>query len=87
MGLSGRGESKKVEINWNVNTDYIKKKDLNSPRKLSAEAEKELALVERKLQDTHLDHIDLKMAYILVILPSTISPTGILMQREDYIFD
>ena len=43
-------------------------KDLNSPRKLSAEPE-ELALVERKLQDTHLHHIDPKMAYILVILP------------------
>lgn len=33
-------------------------KDLNSPKKLSAEAEKELALVERKLQDTHQDRID-----------------------------
>lgn len=62
-------------------------KDLNSPRKLSAEAEKELALVERKLQDTHLDRIDPKMACILVILPSTHSPTGILMQREDYILE
>ena len=62
-------------------------KDLNSPRKLSAEAEKELTLVERKLQDTHLDRIDPKMACILVILPSTHSPTGILMQREDYILE
>ena len=62
-------------------------KDLNSPRKLSAEAEKELTLEERKLQDTHLDHIDPKMACILVILPSTHSPTGILMQREDYILE
>lgn len=62
-------------------------KDLNSPRKLSAEAEKELALVERKLQDTHLDRIDPKMACVLVILPSTHSPTGILMQREDYILE
>ena len=61
-------------------------KDLNSPRKLSAEPE-ELALVERKLQDTHLDHIDPKMACILVILPSTHSPTGILMQREDYFLE
>jgi hypothetical protein len=62
-------------------------KDLNSPRKLSAEAEKELALIERKLQDTHLDHIDPKMACILVILPSNHFPTGILMQREDYILE
>ena len=42
-------------------------KDLNSPRKLPAEAEKELALVKRKLQDTHLDLLDPKMACILVI--------------------
>jgi hypothetical protein len=62
-------------------------KDLNSQKKLSAEAEKELALVERKLQDTHLDQIKPKMACILVILPSTYSPTGILMQREDYILE
>jgi len=62
-------------------------KDLNSPRKLSAEAEKVLALVERKLQDTHLDRIYRKMACILVILSSTHSPTGILMQREDYILE
>jgi hypothetical protein len=61
--------------------------DLNSLRKLSAEAEEELALVERKLQDTHLDCIDPKMSCILVILPSTHSPTGILMQREDYILE
>jgi hypothetical protein len=60
-------------------------KDLNSLRKLSAKAEKEFALVESKFQDTHLDHINPKMACILVILPSTHSPTGILRQRQDYI--
>ena len=32
-------------------------KDLNSPRKLSVEAEKELALVEKKLQDTIAGYI------------------------------
>ena len=32
-------------------------KDLNSSRKLSAEAEKELALVEKKLQDTIAGYI------------------------------
>jgi hypothetical protein len=62
-------------------------KDLNRPRKLSVDAEKELALVERKFQDTHLDRIDPKMACILVILSSTYSPTGILMQREGYILE
>ena len=30
-------------------------KDLNSPRKLSTEAGKELALIERKLEDIHVD--------------------------------
>ena len=33
-------------------------KDLNSPRKSSAEAERELALVDKKLQDAHMDHLD-----------------------------
>ena len=62
-------------------------KGLNSPRKLSTEAEEELALVERKLQDTHLDLLDPKMACILVILPCTHSHTGMLMQMEDYILE
>ena len=34
-------------------------KDLNSPRELSAEAERELALIEEKLQNTHVDCVDL----------------------------
>lgn len=62
-------------------------KGLHSLRKLSAEAEKELALVKKKSQDTHLDHIDPKMACTLVTLPSTHSPTGILKQREGYILE
>ena len=35
-------------------------KGLNSPRKLSTEAEEELALVEKKLKHIHLDCIDPK---------------------------
>ena len=62
-------------------------KDLNRQKKLSAEAQKELALVERNLLDTPLYQIKPKMACILVILPSTYSPTGILLQREDYILE
>jgi hypothetical protein len=61
-------------------------KDLNSPRKLPAGKE-ELDLVERKLQDKHLDCIDPKMACNLVILPFTHSPIRILMQSEDYILE
>jgi hypothetical protein len=59
--------------------------DLNSPRKLSDEAESELALVENKLQDPQIDCLDPKVNYIFVILPSTHSPSEILMQREDTI--
>ena len=33
-------------------------KELNSLRKLSAEAERELALIEEKLQITHVDSVD-----------------------------
>ncbi|KAL6048456.1 hypothetical protein STEG23_026502, partial [Scotinomys teguina] len=62
-------------------------KDLNSPRELTPEAEKELALVEKKVQDGHVDQVDPKLDCILVILPSRHSPTGILMQREDIILE
>ena len=62
-------------------------KDLNSPRELSAKAEKKLALVEKKLQDAHVNHLDAELDYILVIFPSKHSPTGILMQREDIILE
>lgn len=63
-------------------------KDLNSLRNLSTQGVKELALVERNLQDPHhLDLIDPKMGCILVILLSSYSPTRILMQREEYILE
>ena len=62
-------------------------KDLNSPRELSSEAERELALVEKKLRDAHIDRVDPDLNCILVILPSKHSPTGILMQREDVILE
>ncbi|KAL6032047.1 hypothetical protein STEG23_025200 [Scotinomys teguina] len=62
-------------------------KDLNSPRELTPEAEKELALIEKKVQDGHVDRVDPKLDCILVILPSRHSPTGILMQRKDIILE
>ncbi|KAL6040018.1 hypothetical protein STEG23_015584 [Scotinomys teguina] len=58
-------------------------KDLNSPREFSAEAEKELTIVEKTIQEAHVDHVNTELKCILVILPSRHSPTGILMQRED----
>ena len=60
---------------------------MNSPRELTAEAEKELMMVEEKLQEAHVDRVDPNLSCILVILPSRISPTGILMQREDTILE
>ena len=60
---------------------------MNSPRELTAEAEKELTMVEEKLQEAHVDRVDPNLSCILVILPSRISPTRILMQREDTIFE
>ena len=62
-------------------------KDLNSPRKLSAEAERELTLVEKKLQDVRVDCLDPELEHILEILSSMHSPTGILMQRGDSILE
>ncbi|KAL6074187.1 hypothetical protein STEG23_009478 [Scotinomys teguina] len=62
-------------------------KDLNSPRELSAEAEKELALVEKTIREAHMDRVNPELKCILVILPSRHSPTGILMQREDVILE
>ena len=54
-------------------------KDLNSPRELTAEAERELTIVEEKLQEAHVDRVNPNLNCILIILPSRISPTGILM--------
>jgi peroxiredoxin len=45
---------------------------------LTAEAEKELTLVGQRLKDANVDQIDAKLA-VLVIFPSTHSPTGLIM--------
>ena len=55
---------------------------MDSPRELTAEAVKELTMIEEKLQEAHVDRVNPELSCILVILPSKISPTGILMQRE-----
>ena len=60
---------------------------MNSPRKLTVEAEKELTMIEEKLQEAHVDRVNPNLSSILVILPSRISPTGILMQRKDIILE
>ena len=56
---------------------------MNSPRELTAKAEKELTTVEEKLQEAHMDGVNSNLNCILVILHSKISPTGFLMQKED----
>lgn len=62
-------------------------KDLNNSRKLSAKAERKLASVEKKIGDAHVDHVDPKVGYILVTLPSSQFPSGILMQRKHILFE
>lgn len=56
-------------------------KDFNNPRKLSAEADKEL--VEKKITGCTCGLSDC----ILVILPLTHSSTGILKQSEDNVLE
>ena len=44
-------------------------------------------VVKEKLQEVHIDSVNPILNCILVILPSRISPMGILMQREDIILE
>jgi hypothetical protein len=45
-------------------------------------ADKELTLLEKWLQDSYVDHIDPKLDFILVILPLTHSPLGSLYKGK-----
>ena len=58
-------------------------KDLNSPKEFSDKAKKELVLVEKKLQEGHVDRVDPGLDCILVILPS-IPPTVVLCKEKIY---
>jgi hypothetical protein len=49
--------------------------------------QKKLTLLEERLQEAYMDRIDPKVDCILVILPSTHSPTGLNMQREGSIME
>lgn len=62
-------------------------KDLSSPRKLPAKAERKLALIEEKLNDEHVDLLDPELDFIPAMLLSMHYPTGILMQREDNLLE
>ena len=70
-----------------LNTTLDEDKDLDSPRELTAEAVKELTMIEEKLQEAHVDRVNPELSCILVILPSKISPTGILMLRDDIVLE
>lgn len=67
-------------------------KDLSSPRKLSAEAERHLALIEEKVQDTHLHRVDTKMTCMLVgnslllILPQKVLCRQKIVAQNGYFF-
>ena len=56
--------------------------DLNSPPSLSQETQKELCLIQNKLQKQFLTHIRLKLPLELLILPSLHYPTRLLAQKE-----
>ncbi|KAL6035549.1 hypothetical protein STEG23_013782 [Scotinomys teguina] len=62
-------------------------KELNSPRELSAKAEKELAIAEKTIREAHVDRVNPELKCILIILRSGHPPTEILMQREDIILE
>lgn len=47
----------------------------------------ELPLVEQRLKDAYVNQTDFKHAYILVILPSIHSTTGLIMQRKNWIME
>ena len=57
----------------NLNKMLFDDKDLNNPRKLSTEAERELVLTEEKLQKAHVDYVDPNLNCFLAILPPNIS--------------
>ncbi|KAL6088281.1 hypothetical protein STEG23_001785 [Scotinomys teguina] len=83
MGIMGRAKDGLQNLDNTLEGD----KELNSPRELSAEAEKELTLEEKTIGEAHVDCIDPELKCILVILPSRHSPTGILMQMDDIVFE
>ena len=56
--------------------------NLNSPHSLSQETQEELYLVQNKLQKQFLTPIKLDLPLELFILPSPLSPTGLLAQQE-----
>ena len=59
-------------------------KDLRSPRELTSEAEKKLTIVGEKLKEVHVDRVIPNLNCFLVILPSRISSTENLMQKDSY---
>lgn len=70
---------------FNLKKTLDDEEDLNNSGKLSVEGEKELALKEEKFQKPQVNHVYLKLKYILVILSSKHSPTGILIERKTYL--
>ena len=65
----------KIHLNKTLDGD----KDLNSSREITAEVGKELTVVEEELREAHVNTVNSNLNCILVILPSRIPLTGILM--------
>lgn len=82
-------QSRSVErrIRYNVFQTLQVEKDLNNPRKLSDEAERESGSAKMKFYCVHVDHLKRRLDHIPVILPSTNSLTRILLQRQDNILE
>ena len=67
---------KNSRMEWFISNLHCDK-DLNTPRTFSSEAKRELASIEKKLQDAYVECLDSELNPFLVILPSTHSPKAI----------
>lgn len=56
--------------------------DLNSPRTLTAEANRELQEINQGIQEKQLSRINIQQPLTALIMPTPHSPTGIIWQNE-----
>ena len=54
--------------------------DLNSPRQLTPDAKKKLQLIEQKIQQTFVYHINYNSPFQIYVFGTKISPTAIIVQ-------
>lgn len=56
--------------------------DLNSPRTLTAEANRELQEINQGIQEKQISQINIQQPLTALIMPTPHSPTGIIWQNE-----